>query len=103
MGTATSRLRIIVLGYIVRGPMGGMIWSNLQYLMGLARLGHDVFFFEDSDDFDSCYDPFTRLMSNDPTYGLRFAQKVFDQIELGDRWVYYDAHTSRWLGPCSDR
>jgi hypothetical protein len=26
--------------------MGGMVWSNLQYLLGLARLGHDVWFVE---------------------------------------------------------
>ena len=31
-----DRLRIIVLGYIVRGPMGGMAWHHLQYVMGLA-------------------------------------------------------------------
>ena len=38
----TDRLRIIVLGYIVRGPMGGMAWHHLQYVMGLARLGHEL-------------------------------------------------------------
>jgi len=54
---ASGRLRIVVLGYVVRGPLGGMVWSNLQYLMGLARLGHDVYFVEDSDDYPSCYDP----------------------------------------------
>ena len=43
-------LRIIVLGYIVRGPLGGMVWHHLQYVMGLAHLGHDVYFIEDSGD-----------------------------------------------------
>jgi hypothetical protein len=42
-----SRLRIAVLGYVVRGPLGGTVWSNLQYLRGLARLGHDVHFASD--------------------------------------------------------
>ena len=46
----SSRLRIIVLGYIVRGPVGGLAWHHLQYVMGLAHCGHDVYFAEDSGD-----------------------------------------------------
>ncbi len=103
MGTAMSRLRIIVLGYIVRGPLGGMVWSNLQYLMGLARLGHDVYFVEDSDDYPSCYDPARDVVDADPTYGLGFAARELERIGLGERWAYWDAHTSRWLGPCAAR
>jgi hypothetical protein len=94
-----SRLRIIVLGYIVRGPLGGMAWHHLQYVLGLARLGHDVYFVEDSDDYESCYNPVTFEMSTDPAYGLGFAGRAFGAVGLGERWAYWDAHTSRWLGP----
>jgi len=53
-----ERLRVIVLGYIVRCPLGGMAWHHLQYVLGLHQLGHDVWFVEDSDDVPwSCYDP----------------------------------------------
>ncbi len=52
-----SRARIIILGYIVRGPLGGLAWHHLQYVLGLSGLGHDVYFIEDSDDYPSCYDP----------------------------------------------
>ena len=96
---STQRLRIIVLGYVVRGPLGGMVWSNLHYLMGLARLGHDVYFLEDSDDYPSCYDPERGYTDVDPAYGLRFAAKVFDVIGFGERWAYHDAHTGTWHGP----
>jgi hypothetical protein len=98
-----SRLRIVVLGYIVRGPLGGMVWSNIQYLMGLARLGHDVYFVEDSDDYTSCYDPIRDVNDTDPSYGLAFAARELERIGLGDRWAYWDAHTSRWLGPAAGR
>jgi hypothetical protein len=47
-------MNIIVLGYIVRGPLGGLAWHHLQYVIGLSKLGHDVYFFEDSDDYPSC-------------------------------------------------
>jgi hypothetical protein len=98
-----ERLRIIVLGYIVRGPMGGMAWHHLQYVLGLHRLGHDVYFVEDSDDFPSCYDPSRGVMDIDPSYGLHFASHAFARLGLADRWAYHDVHTGRWLGPCSDR
>ncbi len=96
-----SGLRIIVLGYIVRGPLGGMAWHHLQYVLGLARLGHDVYFAEDSDDFPSCYDPDRGIVGVDPAYGLRFATAAFTRLGLGDRWAYHDEHTGRWLGPCA--
>src|SRR4051812_26311458 len=97
-----SKLRVIVLGYIVRGPLGGLAWHHLQYVLGLRDLGHDVWFIEDSDDYPSCYDPSTDIVSTDATYGLAFASNAFDRFGLGDRWGYYDAHTSRWLGPLGD-
>lgn len=96
-------LRILVLGYIVRGPLGGLAWHHLQYVMGLTRLGHDVYFFEDSDNYDSCYDPDRGLMGTDPTYGLGFTAQTFDKAGLTDQWAYYDAHTNSWLGPAADR
>ncbi|CAN5845604.1 hypothetical protein BH23GEM7_BH23GEM7_05810 [soil metagenome] len=93
-----SRLRILVLGYIVRGPLGGLVWHHLQYVMGLARLGHDVYFLEDSDDYPSCYDPEHDRIGTDPTYGLRFAADAFARVGLEGRWAYHDAHSGRWHG-----
>ena len=98
-----SSIRIVVLGYIVRGPLGGLVWHHLQYVMGLAHLGHDVYFLEDSDDYPSCYDPVRDIIDTDPTYGLRFAADTFARVGLGDRWAYHDAHTSQWFGPCANR
>lgn len=95
----SSRLRIIVLGYIVRGPLGGLAWHHLQYVMGLRALGHDVYFIEDSDDYPSCYDPEFDIVETDPSYGLRFAAQTFDRVGLGGRWCYHDAFTDRWMGP----
>jgi hypothetical protein len=41
-------MRIVVSGYIVRGPYGGLVWHHLQYVLGLKKLGHEVLFLEDS-------------------------------------------------------
>lgn len=99
---ANERLRIVVLGYIVRGPLGGLAWHHLQYVLGLADLGHEVVFVEDSDDYPSCYDPSRNIVDTDPRYGLGFAARAFERVGLAQRWAYYDAHTTRWLGPCAD-
>jgi hypothetical protein len=101
--TGTESLRIIALGFMVRGPVGGMAWCDLHYLMGLAQMGHDVYFVEDSDDYLSCYDPGRNVTGTDPTYGLRFIARTFDRVGLGHRWAYYDAHNTCWHGPCAER
>jgi len=95
-------LRIVVLGYVVRGPLGGLAWHHLQYVLGLARLGHDVCFVEDSDDYPACYDPTQNAVGTDPTYGLKFTADAFEKLGLGARWAYHDAHTSRWSGPFAE-
>lgn len=99
---AVSRLRIIVLGYLVRGPVGGFASYHLQYVTGLAQLGHDVYFVEIGDDYPSCYDPSRHITERDPTYGLRFTADVFERVGLPNRWAYFDAHRALWQGPCAD-
>jgi hypothetical protein len=99
----SDSLRIVVLGLIVRYPLGGMAWHYLQYVMGLEGLGHDVYFFEDSGDWPECYDPRTLRCTTDPAYGLEFARSSFERVGLSDRWAYYDAHTREWCGPCGRR
>ncbi|MBV9103836.1 MAG: hypothetical protein JO060_09600, partial [Candidatus Eremiobacteraeota bacterium] len=95
-------MRVLLLGYVVRGPIGGFAWSSLQYLMGLMKLGHDVYFLEDSgDDDECCYDPETSEMTNDPSFGLRYAEEIFAGSGMEQRWAYYDAHRRQWLGPCA--
>jgi hypothetical protein len=98
-----DRLRIVVAGYVVRCPLGGMAWHHLQYVLGLTRLGHEVTFVEDSDDVPwSCYDPARGVTDEDPTYGLAFTTRIMRQLGLRD-WAYHDAHRARWHGPAADR
>jgi hypothetical protein len=89
-----DRLRIVVLGYIVRGPYGGLAWHHLQYVMSLAELGHEVYFFEDSDNYPACCHPDTGAIDTDPSYGPDFATRTFEYVGLRDLWAYYDAHLS---------
>jgi hypothetical protein len=91
-------LRIVVLGYVVRGPLAGLAWHYLQFVLGLSQLGHDVYFFEDSDDYPACYHPDANTLIADPGYGLKFLSDCFAALDLPQRWAYYDAHRDAWHG-----
>ncbi len=98
MKSPSSKLRIVVLGYIVRGPLGGLVWHHLQYLIGLQKMGHEVFFLEDSDDYPSCYRPGLFELTTDASYGLKFISDISGQYIPGIKWAYYDAHRLQWHG-----
>jgi GT2 family glycosyltransferase len=100
---AASRLRIVVLGYIVRGPLGGLAWHYLQYVLGLSRLGHEVLFVEQNEAYSSCYDPARGAWTNDPSYGLAFADAAFRHLDHADCWAFVDATSGRWHGPDAER
>ena len=91
-------MKIAVLGYIVRGPLGGLVWHHFQYVYGLYQMGHDVLFVEDSEEYPSCYNPETCQMTTDPTYGLNFIKKIFSKFNIQNHWAYFDYHTNQWFG-----
>jgi hypothetical protein len=99
---------VIVLGFLVRRPLGGQAWHYLQYVLGLARLGHDVYYVEDSQMFEEepsgwCYDPDGDRWIDDPSGGFDFTAKIFDHLGLAERWAFYDASAARWHGPAASR
>lgn len=91
-------MRIIVLGYIVRGPLGGLAWHHMQYVIGLHKLGHMIVFYEESDDFDSCYNPLTNTMSGNPEYGLQFLSSLFASFDLEYNWSFFNKNKNEWHG-----
>lgn len=94
----TQKYNIIIAGYIVGGPLGGLVWHHLQYVLGLHKTGHRVLFVEDSDNYPSCYNPQTHEISTDPSYGLKFINGVFSKFGLQHHWAYYSQHTNNWYG-----
>lgn len=98
-----KKLNIIIAGYIVGGPLGGLVWHHLQYVLGLHKMRHQVLFVEDSDNYPSCYHPQTHELTTDPSYGLGFIQKVFTQYGLQENWAYYNYHTKIWHGRTSSQ
>lgn len=95
----TRPLTIVVGGYIVAFPLGGMTWHHLNYLLGLHELGHEVFFLEDSSDWAMPYDPRTWKYDADPAYGLKYLEHTLDRYGFPkDRFCYYSGYLDRHFG-----
>jgi hypothetical protein len=102
----SSKLRIVVTGLIAEHPrLGGVAWDYAQYAAGLARLGHDVYYLEDSGEWPYVADGGASRESwiaRDPTPNVRHLASVMEHFGLGDRWLYHFPIKPRWYG-LSDR
>ena len=97
----------MVTGLIGQHPLlGGVAWDYLQYPLGLARLGHDVYYIEDfgewpykldggpgGDDFsvESCEPNAAHLAA------------LMSRFGLGDRWAYRCPISGSWYGLSGER
>src|SRR2546425_13219912 len=95
-----SRLRVIVTGLIAQYPLGGVTWDYLHYVLGFARLGHDVYYLEDTGQWP--YNPVAGGLGLDCAYNVDYLAKVMSRFGLDDRWAYHFAdkarQTSEWFG-----
>jgi hypothetical protein len=93
----TSPLRILVTGLMAAYPLGGMAWHYFQYVLGLARLGHDVYYVEDSG--RDPYNPVEGGPSPDCGYNVAYLAGVMARFGLDRRWGYR-SHLGgrRWFG-----
>ncbi len=96
-----SRLRIVVTGLIAQHPLGGVAWDYLQYPLGLARMGHEVWYLEDSGEWpynldggDSGED--FRAVSCAPN--VDYLAGVMREWGLADRWAYRCPMNDEWSG-----
>jgi hypothetical protein len=78
--------RLIVLGMMGRSPFGGQSWLYLNWIRGLQRLGHDVWYVEDDTVWP--YDPVQQRVTDDCTYAVNHIHRCMERIGLGDRWAF---------------
>ncbi|HSV16337.1 MAG TPA: hypothetical protein VLI90_18885 [Tepidisphaeraceae bacterium] len=91
-------MKIVVGGYIVGFPLGGMTWHHLNYLLGLHELGHEVYFLEDSGRYSIPYNPTTWSCSVDSTYGRAYLERTFQKYGLPLRYCYYSEFEDQHYG-----
>jgi hypothetical protein len=79
---------IIFSGSIGRFPVGGHAWINMQYLIGLRELGHDVFYLEECGQESYVYDWEAQQLTTDLAYPASYVRACLDYAGLGERWIY---------------
>ena len=86
MNSAVEKRRLLVLGMMGRCPYGGQTWLYLNWLRGLQRLGHDVWYIEDDTVWP--YDPVQNTVTDDCSYAVRHISHCMERIGMADKWAF---------------
>jgi hypothetical protein len=81
-----NRGKIVVWSLLATFPFGGMTWHRLHWLVGLRRLGFDVWYVEDSDRL--VYDPLTFWPTAECSANVAYLAKQMKRVGLEDRWIF---------------
>ncbi len=79
-------MRIVVTGLIGQYAFGGVTWDYMQYVLGFQKLGHEVWYLEDSSVWP--YDPVKQEPATDCSYNVGYLRRVMHEFDMGDRWIY---------------
>ena len=81
-----KRKRIVVMGFMGSMPIAGVIWQHIHYIVGLQRLGHDVYYVEDSARIP--YNPQTFDTSNDFAYAAQVLGQLAREFGFERHWGF---------------
>ncbi|MBE2180721.1 MAG: hypothetical protein IAE97_09645 [Chthoniobacterales bacterium] len=81
-----SRKKIIVLGFMGGCPIAGVIWQHIHYIVGLQRLGHDVYYVEDGLRYP--YDPQAFTITEDFSYAAGVLDRLAREHGFEGRWCF---------------
>jgi hypothetical protein len=80
------RKKIVVMGFMGSMPIAGVIWQHIHYLVGLQRLGHEVYYIEDSARLP--YNPRTFEVGNEFDYAAQILAQLADEFGFEHRWAF---------------
>lgn len=79
-------------------PFAGVAWQVLQYLEGFRRLGHDVFYLEDTQRWP--YDPVNETICDDAGPAIAYVRALMGRHQFP--WAYRDVASGELHG-CPER
>jgi hypothetical protein len=95
-----ERLRIVIAGGVGAMPFAGVAWQVLHYLEGFRRLGHQVFYLEDTQRWP--YDPVVQTVCDDATPAIAYVKNLMSRCGLETGWAYRDVATGGTLHGVSE-
>jgi hypothetical protein len=81
-----KRKRIVIMGFMGSMPIAGVIWQHIHYIVGAQRLGHEVFFIEDSARLP--YNPETFEVTDQFDYAAKVLACLARDFDFKNRWAY---------------
>ncbi len=80
-------MKIVVTGLIASYPLGGVGWDYLAYVSGFRRLGHEVFYLEDTGQW--LYDPRIHSFTADVSFTVAHLQATLARAggDMRQRWA----------------
>jgi GT2 family glycosyltransferase len=87
-----SRKKIVLLGMMTKMPVAGVVWQYVHYIVGLQRLGYDVYYVEQHARTPSMFMQTERCDGS--TKAATFLSGVMQRLDLEHAWAYQALHES---------
>jgi hypothetical protein len=78
--------RIVVMGFMGSMPIAGVIWQHIHYIVGLQRLGHRVYYIEDSARLP--YNPETFEVGEEFDYAASVLKHLSREFNFQENWGF---------------
>jgi hypothetical protein len=82
--------KVIVFGIMFWYPLAGVTYQFLHYLIGLRRLGWDVYYVEDSGRL--VYNPDAFEFTTNPLPNIGMVAPILEKFGFADRWAFRERH-----------
>ena len=73
-------------------PIAGVIWQHVHYIVGLQRLGHEVYYVEDTSRIP--YDPVRQIPTEDYTYAVYTLNRLAVEFGFEQHWAFCPRYKS---------
>ena len=98
--TTMKRDKIVLLGMMTKMPVAGVVWQTVHYLVGLARLGYDVYYVEAHARTPSMF--MERETDDGTARAAAFIESVCRRFGFAGRWAYHALHDDGAVHGMSD-
>ena len=92
------------MGILGRTPLAGVSWQVLHFLEGFRRLGHEIYYIEDTGGW--AYNPLQKAHDNESDsidasncqYAVNYVAKLMSSFGLQHRWAYRSRVNEQFFG-----
>ena len=82
--------KIVLLGMMTKMPVAGVVWQTIHYLVGLRRLGFDVYYVESHARTPSML--MRHEHDDSSALAAAFIERTLRRYDLADRWALHALH-----------